>query len=126
MREEAVSMLVQREGCKALMSFAFLNNDNKVAIKDAGGIRSLLDAMERFKNDDEVQWWGCRVLHNLALNADNNVAIAEAGGIPPVEQSRSLSRFERWTLYHLAASNGKERENRSVLEREELVTRSTP
>ena len=57
------------------------NNDNCVAIAEAGGIDCVVSAMQRHAGHTAVQEAGCWALASLACNHDNCVAIAKAGGI---------------------------------------------
>ena len=58
------------------------NVDNKVKIAEAGGIESVLTAMEAQKTSVRMQQQACWALCIFACNnAENNVKITEAGGI---------------------------------------------
>ena len=112
MRATAGVVELQREGCEAIKVLA-RNSNNLVAIAGAGGIRTLLGAMERHKDDVEVQQNGCNALNNLAFNNDNKVAIAGAGGIRSVVEAMGrhkdvamVQEYGCTTLQNLAG-NGK-------------------
>ena len=66
---------MQRAGCAALTNLAANNADNQVTIAEAGGIRSVVDAMERHKDVADVQEYGCATLSNLAHNGKKNIYI---------------------------------------------------
>ena len=53
-------------GAFTLWSLAANSDDNRVAIAEAGGIQSVVEAMGRHKDDATVQQWGCDALKNLA------------------------------------------------------------
>ena len=63
-----------------------MNNDNNsVAIAEAGGITTILSAMTTCPSNAKVQHFGCGVLAFLAAKINNNkVMIAAAGGITSI------------------------------------------
>jgi len=75
------SPAAREDAAKALRSLA-CNDDNKVAIAEAGGIAPLV-ALARDGTDGQKEA-AAAALRRLAFNADNKVAIAAAGGIAPL------------------------------------------
>ena len=79
MKTHSSNANAQYNGCGILLCLAYPNDNNKVAIADAG----------THSSNARVQEYGCGALWNLALNNDNNmVMIAEAGGIPTILDAR--------------------------------------
>jgi tRNA-binding EMAP/Myf-like protein len=60
------------------------NADYSKEIAAAGGITSIISAMNNHKEDPYVQHSASMVLRNLADNAENQIKIREAGGIESI------------------------------------------
>ena len=72
---------VQNSGCAALQNLACNNVNNRNTIAREGGIKAILDAMEKHKSKGVLQKKGCSVLLNLARNVNILKTIKEKGGI---------------------------------------------
>ena len=98
MRMHPGEMIVQRNGCLALVNLA-VTSVNRNMIGAADGVARVLVAMKMHQTP-EVQAAGCRALMNLATDNDqNSKAIAEAGVIPARVLARVLklcSLFGPW------------------------------
>ena len=115
MDERRTDRDVQRNGCRALGGLACgPNPTNQAAIREAGGIGSVMTAMATFPTDSLVQsWCGGWALGYLAGdNPTNQAAIREAGGISSVTAAmaafptdRDLQRTYCDTLSNLAGDN---------------------
>jgi hypothetical protein len=80
MKSHSSNADVQENGCGALWYLA-LNDNNKVTIAEAGGITTILSAMDNHSSNPFVQYCGCTALMKLVTNNDNNkVMITNAGG----------------------------------------------
>ena len=85
---------VQEQGCTALVSVAFDNDDNEVLIANAGGIAVIVSGMKAHIDHAGVQEQGCMALVSVAFdNDDNQVLIANAGDIAVIVSGMSESPY---------------------------------
>ena len=76
---------IRREGCLALGELAADLHSNRLALMEHGGIKAIVDAMEKKADHAGVQEEGFWALRNLAINNDDNrVAVREQGGIKAI------------------------------------------
>ena len=87
MRQHSQNAEVQQQGCNCLYNLAYVP-DNKVKIREEGGIEVILEALRQHSGHAMVQQHGCNALGSLAFsNADNKVKIGEEGGIEVIVEA---------------------------------------
>ena len=73
---------IQQQSCSILWNLCLNNDPNRISIANAGGIISVIAAMNSHVNNVGVQEKACGALSSLSLNNDaNRLSIANAGGI---------------------------------------------
>jgi len=101
------------------------NDENHVAIAEAGSITAVVAALQQHPTHAEVQQNGCRALCNLALNAENTVAIAEAGGIAAIVaalQQHPTNADLQVYCWHLLQRSGQELLEALFIEPEDFLS----
>ena len=89
MREGTSNAKVAEEGCAALKSLSY-NDDNRKRIGEVGGIAMILRMMEMHgASNAEVAKQGCGALSSLSFNANNKRKILAANGVSMVERMKS-------------------------------------
>jgi hypothetical protein len=75
-----------------------LNEFNREAIKEHGGINIVVQAMNTHPDVVGVQQCGCTALANLAASAENHLDIANAGGLHAIMNAAQRNQEEETVL----------------------------
>lgn len=112
MRRYRGNVVVQEQAAKMMRSLAEMNERNKAAVREEGGVGDLVEAMRIHKDHTGLQKEACGALGSLArLNDKNKQAIARQGGIQVVvdamDSRNHIGALEQacWAIRNLAANN---------------------
>ena len=92
------SAKVQVKGCSILGTLAYDGGKctHQEAIASSGGIEVVVRAMELFEDNENVQYWGCFALAELAQNnAKNKATILRLKGRDRVDAAEERARVRR-------------------------------
>jgi hypothetical protein len=59
-------------------------NKHRASIARTGGLLAIVQSMERFTDNADIQVSACRALEKLALDGENETAIADVGGVEAI------------------------------------------
>eukprot|EP00567_Pseudictyota_dubia_P001915 CAMPEP_0197466086 /NCGR_PEP_ID=MMETSP1175-20131217/64869_1 /TAXON_ID=1003142 /ORGANISM="Triceratium dubium, Strain CCMP147" /LENGTH=1237 /DNA_ID=CAMNT_0043002115 /DNA_START=211 /DNA_END=3924 /DNA_ORIENTATION=- len=81
---------VQQQACAALYSLA-VDAENRVAVREAGGIPAIVWAMDAHPQAEDLQKHACAALVHLGgENINELMAVREAGGIPAIVRAMKV------------------------------------
>jgi len=81
---------LQLNACFFLWKISMTSNKNKLAAAHAGGVKTTLNVMRNFQNDEQLQEIAVAVLSNLCQVQEIQLSVFELGGIKKIVQAMAI------------------------------------